>query len=289
MEDFINRVADHQSDFTKLQKNIADFLAGNLNKAAFNTLESLAEEIGTSTTSVIRFSRVLGYDGFSDMQSDIQEYMNVIVESKVKIPQRNNVDFSKGIVATGNELLDASFIADMNNIKETLEAQNEDDLNNAVELITDAKNVYIVGMRSSFSIAYYMYSRLSGIRKNVRIINALGMDYPEQIAGVGEGDVCIAYIFPRYSKVTASIMSFMKNAGAKVIIVSGTHSQLIGEYGDLILPCAVSSVSYINSPVGAVAVTNYLAMCVASNNRQEMQEIIKKTDLLMERGFYLGI
>jgi len=40
---------------------------------AFCTLEDVAMKIGVSTTTIIRFARTLGYNGYSDMQKDIQK------------------------------------------------------------------------------------------------------------------------------------------------------------------------------------------------------------------------
>ena len=40
---------------------------------AFSTLEELAEKIGVSTTTVIRFARALDYSGFSEMQDSIKK------------------------------------------------------------------------------------------------------------------------------------------------------------------------------------------------------------------------
>lgn len=46
-----------------------------------------------------------------------------------------------------------------------------------------------------------MASRLSEIRENIHLIQSVGMLYPEEIVSAKEGDICIAYMFPRYSKV----------------------------------------------------------------------------------------
>lgn len=51
---------------------------------AFSTLENLSEKINVSTTTIIRFSRVLGYKGFSEMQRDIQEEL----KQKESLPGR---------------------------------------------------------------------------------------------------------------------------------------------------------------------------------------------------------
>ena len=68
MGDFFHKLTDNFDAFTYSQKTVANYLIDNQDNVAFDTLEDLAEKIGVSTTTVIRFSRVLGYQGYSDMQ-----------------------------------------------------------------------------------------------------------------------------------------------------------------------------------------------------------------------------
>ena len=72
MSNFLQDLSVHYNMFTRSQKIIADYLTENLNAIAFCTLEELAEKINVSTTTIIRFSRTLGYSGYSEMQKDIQ-------------------------------------------------------------------------------------------------------------------------------------------------------------------------------------------------------------------------
>ena len=61
MGDFFHKLTDNFDAFTYSQKTVANYLIDNQDNVAFDTLEDLAEKIGVSTTTVIRFSRVLGY------------------------------------------------------------------------------------------------------------------------------------------------------------------------------------------------------------------------------------
>ena len=72
MSGFMNKISENFDMFTHSQKAVANYLMDNLDHVAFCTLEDIAARIGVSTTTVIRFSRVLGYAGFSEMQKDIQ-------------------------------------------------------------------------------------------------------------------------------------------------------------------------------------------------------------------------
>lgn len=285
MSDYSKRIAAQAPEFTNSQKSVADYIADHLNKVAFYTLHELAKKIGVSTTTIIRFSRALGYEGFSEMQKAIQEDIYASAAPKAKLSERLPVT----VQPPDNELLSDSFQNDIENIRQTLAAQKSEDLEAAVDTVNNADSVYILGMRSSFSPAYYLASRLGEIRKNVHLIQSVGMIYPEEIVNAGKNDVCIAYLFPRYSKITASIISWLKNAGVKIILITSLNYQAVSGYGDIILPCAITSLSYKNSFVAPFCLTNYLVTAITRQNHSEAQEILEKTESIISQGFYLGL
>lgn len=281
MSIFLQKLNNNYNQFTNCQKVISDYLTDNLNDIAFYTLEELSSKIGVSTTTVIRFSRALGYNGYSEMQKDIQSN----IQTKASLPQR----LLEHIDLPSNTLLSDSFANDILNIQSTLEAQNDTDLNTAIELISSAPTLYILGLRSSFTISYYIASRLGEIRQNVHLIQSAGMGYPEEIVSAKKGDVCIACLFPRYSKLAATILSWLKNQGVTIILITSQNYSAVQGYGDIILPCSISSLSYKNSFTAPLCLANYLVAAIAKRNSEEAQEILEKTESILNQGFYLGL
>lgn len=281
MSNFLQDLNNQYNTFTRSHKIIADYLTGNLNDIAFCTLEELADRIGVSTTTIIRFSRTLGYSGYSDMQKDIQSN----IQTKVGLPDRlENLEHYPS-----NTLLAESFRNDIHNIQRTLEVQSNENLQAVINAVSKAPNVYILGMRSSFSVAHYMASRLSEIRENIHLVQSVGMLYPEEIVSAKDGDVCIAYLFPRYSKLSTTILSWLKNEGVKIILFTSQNYSAVQGYGDIILPCSISSLSYKNSYAAPLSLSNYLIAAIAQKNYDESQRVLQKTESILNQGFYLGL
>lgn len=281
MSDFLTNLNQHFDSFTHSQKLTANYLTDHMTEFAFSTLESLAEKIDVSTTTIIRFSRVLGYKGFSEMQRDIQAEL----KQKESLPGR----LADMPTISDNHLLRESFENDMKNIRKTLEVQRDEDLRKAIEIISGAKNIYVLGMRSSFAVAHYMASQLGEIKKHVNLIQSIGMIYPEEIVGAGEGDVCIAYLFPRYSKVAATMISWLREHGARVVLITSMNYGAVSSYGDVILPCAISSVTYKNSFAAPLCLTNYMIAALAKQNYDEAKEVLSRTESILAQGYYLGL
>src|SRR5437588_12069739 len=55
-------------DFSRSQKDVAQYIVDHLDEAAFQTAEELARRANTSSSTVVRFSQALGFEGFPELQ-----------------------------------------------------------------------------------------------------------------------------------------------------------------------------------------------------------------------------
>jgi len=281
MSEILRRISDKYITMTDSHRNIADYISDNVYAIAFDTLDKLAMKIGVSTTTVIRFARALGYGGFSDMQQDIQEN----IKGKDSLPERFSAIHGQ---INRNQLLLDIFRTDIDNLNKTLAELGEEQLKNSVNSIVHAKQIYVLGMRSSFSLAYMMYARLGQVKKGVRLINGMGMTFPEEINGMVKGDLCIAFLFPRYSKTTPTLLSWMKKQGVKILLITSSNYAPVKDYADIILPCATRSISYKNSPVAPFSLINYLVVATSMED-PDAKETLGTTEEMLRQGYYLGL
>lgn len=282
MSDFFDNVRKLYGGLTNTQKQVADFMLEHPDVIAFKRLEELAMMIGVSTTSVIRFARSVGYKGYADMQQDIQQS----IVGKASLPDRL-IDAVKS--TKQDQLLIDSFKRDIDNIASTLHLLSEDDLAKAVSSIIAAQNIYVLGTRGNFSVAHYLGYRLSQIKRGVHLVSGLSMDYPEEIASIRRGDVCIAFLTPRYSRMTANLVAWMKKRGVMIILFTKEGSSEINLYGDIILPCRTDGISYKSSLIALFAVCNYILAAVVPQNHDESMEVLAQTEELLGQGFFLGL
>ena len=281
MSNFLNKISQAFSELTPSHRAVALYISENIDSVAFKTLEELAEDIGVSTTTVIRFAKTMGYDGFSPMQKEIQSEMR----NKAALPERLNQSES----IPDNEILKRTMANDIKNIELTFSALDDEKTNETVETIESGKKIYVLGMRSAFSLAHYTYSRIAQILANVHLIQGTGMFYPEEIADAGKGDVCIAYLFPRYSKTTANLISYMRKQGVKIILFTSINHSAVNSYGDIIIPCSVRGISYKNTYAAPISVVNYLTAALVSKNMETAKKNLAKAEDILSQGYYLGL
>lgn len=272
---------------TNTQKQVADYFLRNYDTIAFKRLDEVAMQIGVSTTSVIRFARTLGFRGYADIQHALQQnIIGMTNNTKASLPDRLNDSIKH---TKHDKLLVDAFQNDIDNIYATLAGLSEETLAQTVSSIIQAKTVYVLGARGTFSAAHYLGYRLSQIKKGVHLINGTGMMYPEEINMVTSDDICIAFLMPRYSKLTANVVSWMKKRGVKIILFTQLGNLEIHPYGDIILPCQTTGISYKSSLVSVFCLCNYLLASVAYEDPDNAMKTIAQTEDLLNQGFYLGL
>src|SRR5512142_3369821 len=60
-------------EFSRSQKDVAQYIVDHLDEAAFQTAEELARRANTSSSTVVRFSQALGFEGFPELQASARD------------------------------------------------------------------------------------------------------------------------------------------------------------------------------------------------------------------------
>ena len=160
---------------------------------------------------------------------------------------------------------------DIEKIRRTLEDTSVDEFNRVVDTIVGAKHIYILGVRSSASLASFISFYFYNIFENVRnIATSSTSEVFEQIMHIGEGDVFIAITFPRYSKRTLKAAKYAHDQGATVIALTDSHSAPIIEYSDRILLARSDMTSFADSLVAPLSLINALMVAIGIRRRDEI-------------------
>ena len=272
-------ILERYEKLPKSNKIVADYFMTNWESVAFSTLEEMSKRIGVSTTTIIRFARALGYSGFSAIQQEVQNDL----KNKATLPKRLEISMEH---TQRNQLLADSFKNDIINLNKTLENISSEEINRAVDFIIKAANVYILGIRATYSVAHYMAVRLGQVKENVRLIHGVGGIYPEETVSIKPGDVCLAYMSQRYSRVSMNMLIWMKKAGATIIAITGPSHAALDNYADVLLPCWTHSMTVKSSLVAPMCLSQYLVAEVAIADYPNSKQVLEKIENALQQGDY---
>ena len=272
----ISHIQSQYTRFSKGQKLIAQYILKNYDKVAFMTACKLGEAVGVSESTVVRFANALGYSGYPKLQDALQE----VIKNKLTTVQR--VDMVKEF-NDDSAILKKIVKSDMDNIKDTLEEIDEKAFEEAANRILKAKRIYIVGMRSSFTIAQYLGFYLGIILDSVHVIRTDMGDAFEQVVKINEDDVLIAISFPRYSKKSYQIVSYAKEKGAHIVSLTDSPFALVASFTDNLLLVKSNMVSFVDSLVPALSIANALIVSVGMKEKEDIKQHFDDLEAIWEK------
>lgn len=270
--DLLNTISSLMPQFSKGQCAIAKYILENYDKAAFMTASKLGTKVGVSESTVVRFASELGYEGYPQLQRALQE----LIRNKLTAVQRIEITTDR---IGSDDVLNKVLNMDIDRIRHTLEEVSKEDFNAAVEAICNAKNIYIIGVRSSASLAVFISFYFNHIFEGVRSVNTTSAsEMFEQLMRIGKDDILIGITFPRYSQRTVKAAKYARDNGAKVIAITDSRQSPIGEFADHLLIAKSDMASFVDSLVAPLSLIDALIVAVGLKKREEISQTFQKLE-----------
>lgn len=271
----LDLIADKMSDMSKGQKKIADYILLNIKDAAFMTADVLGEKTLTSESTVVRFAYKLGFSGYSELQKELANSL------------KQNIDISKtksrlSLTADDSELMTKVLANDAKNINDTMKMIKNSVFNMAIDLIVNAKKVYIIGLRNSKPLASILDFYLNLYRKNViNITTNATAEIFEQMIHISDEDVVIGISFPDYNIRTLHALEYASEKRASIVTITDSDDSPVSMYSACNLSANCEMTNNIVSMTAPLSVVNALIVALSfvyndslNNNLAEINRIV---------------
>lgn len=276
-KDLIGLITNMMPKLSKGQKQIARYIVEHYDKAAFMTAARLGQAVGVSESTVVRFASELGYEGYPQLQRSLQE----LIRNRLTTVQRMELT---GEQLGDGDLLDRVLTMDIDKIRRTLEEVSRHEFWAAVDALLSARTIYIMGIRSSSSLASFLAFYFNHVFDNVKLItSASTSDVFEQLLNVGKNDVFFGISFPRYSKRTLTAMKFVKEREATAIALTDSSLSPIAELADIHLYARSEMASFVDSLVAPLSLVNAIIVAVGIKRRDETSRAYAELERIWDR------
>jgi len=215
---------------------ITEFFAQYNYYDSFISIKDLAQTIGVSESSIVRYCQKRGYKGYKEFSLDLANTKGIQVGSGfgVDIPLE---DFSG---STLKQFVKNVFLINCEVILKTLDTLDLDQLQIVIEKIKTAKSILVIGYGNSSPIATDICLRLS--RLSYRVSN--GSDpYSDalKINNLGKDDLLIAVSYSGSSTSLVQGIQLAKNNKAPCVLITSTPDSVAAKYCDNVLVTAQSN------------------------------------------------
>jgi DNA-binding MurR/RpiR family transcriptional regulator len=274
--DILSTIRSRVHSFSKGQKLIANYILDSYDKAAFMTANKLGRTVGVSESTVVRFAAELGFDGYPSMQKTLQELVRNKLTSVQRIEAAHDLLSDQDVVASVLQ-------ADIDTLRLTSESLDRGEMEASVEAILKARNIYIVGVRSSAAIASFLNFYFRNIFENVHLISSTATsEMFEQMLHIGAGDVLIGISLPRYSGRTVKVMEYGHDSGATVVAITDKREAPAGSVADHVLVAKSDMMSIVDSLVAPMSVVNALIVCVSRRQEKQLSRTFEDLERLWD-------
>lgn len=205
------RIKTLASSFSEKERKIADFILQQPEKIIHGTINQVASEMELADSTVFRFCKRLGYNGFQDMKialaSEQSNEMNQIHERISKSDDEKTV-------------LEKIFQSNIQTLVDTLELMDEDRFSLAVEKIIASNKIEFFGFGGSNAVAMDAYHKFirTGLPVNYQVDSHLQLMASSQLK---EGDVAILISHTGHTKEVIEILDTLTENGVYTIGITG--------------------------------------------------------------------
>ena len=270
--DIITRINEHYGKMSKGQKAISAFIYDHYDQAVFMTAAKLGETVGVSESTVVRYATYIGYNGYPEFQRDLEDW----VQNKINSVQKIGAKYGK---SSQSEILTSVLQADMEKLQDTLYNLDPVAFETAVDIILEAKTVYVMGVRSCEPLADFLHFYLNMIRGNVVLLKTTSVSETfEQMIRIDEKDAMIGISFPRYSMRTLKAMEFANDRNAKVITITDSVHSPMNLYSSCNLLARSDMVSIVDSLVAPLSVINALVVAMCLKRPEDVKKNLKNLE-----------
>ncbi|HXK17420.1 MAG TPA: MurR/RpiR family transcriptional regulator [Polyangiaceae bacterium] len=234
---------------SKRLQQIASHALDNPSELALETIAAVSQRAGVQPSSLIRFAKVFGFSGYSDMQRVFRlRLTDAMPDYKERLKSLNGAEVQGEEAKDVNALLEQFVEADIVGLRRLQQNKRLGTLlDQAFKLITDSETVYVVAHRRSFPIACYLAYALSQMNVRNVLVDGVGGMFMQQVSHATNKDVIVAISSKAYSPDVAQVVREAKQRGVKIIAMTDSPLSPLAEHADVSLEVQQASVGLFRS------------------------------------------
>ncbi len=274
------RIKERMSSYTESERRIADYIIDNKDEVIGESSQVVAKKTDTSPSSVVRFSKRLGYVGFTDLK--------LAIAADKELPE---IDILESIIESNDDvhaMIQKAQHANQNTFLKTYKLLDERRLESSIKALTEADNIFIVGLGGSSIVAQDLYHKLTRINRRCTYSQDFHM-FLTGLTFISSQDVCIAFSYSGETFEANLALKQAKDRGATTISITSNPRSSITKYSDhvLIIPQEEKELRLgaIASRFALLALSDLLYFGIAKNNLDKISDNLESTrELLKELG-----
>ncbi len=274
-------IRDRRPDMTKSHQVVAGYVLDHIDDVAFLSITELAERIGVSEATLVRFAKELGFSGYPDLKDNLQERLKDEVASSRKI--ESIMSELQETESTVKQVLGSQ----ITHLKRVIESVSDEDLDLCARWIAKAGTIYLYGDGVASVPVDSMAFWLTRFGMKVYKIEYGGRRLFDRACTIELDDAVVVFAFGRDYADVAMLFDWARRRSAKTILITDVPYTHMASLADKVIVFERGPMDIFSSMAIPVAVADALVVAVTRHKGETALEAVRNLEALRERYGFL--
>ena len=259
-------------EFSRSQKDVAQYIVDHLDEVAFQTAEELARRANTSSSTVVRFSQALGFEGFPELQGQARdEYRRRVAAGLTGTPAAS----AEPLFSLDQSEFETAVAADHVNVEETARKISRSDIESAIDAIAGARRVLIAGTDQMAFFASYLRHLLMLLDLQADIVASPSQEALSRLGRIDDSMLVIGLSAGRPHPLVVRAMKLARHRKAGTVAITDATLSEVAKLAQIRLYYSSNSPAYVRSHTALLSMIQALAYGVYSRDAEQYADRIK--------------
>jgi DNA-binding MurR/RpiR family transcriptional regulator len=256
-------------EFSRSQKDVAQYIVDHLDEAAFQTAEELARRASTSSSTVVRFSQALGFEGFPELQQAARD------EYRRRPPGGTDALAVAPLFSLDHTEFEAALAADHVNVEDTARKLARGDVEAAVDAIAAADKVLIAGTDQMAFFASYLRHLLMLLDLRAEIVASPSQEALGRLSRIDETTLVVGLSAGRPHPLITRTMKLARHRKAPTLAITDATLSEVARLARIRLYYSSNTPAFVRSHTALLSIIQALAYGVYARDAQQYDVRIK--------------
>ena len=260
-------------------RRVTAYLLSNMRQAAFKSIGEVADELQVSKAQLVRVARVLGFDGYSELKSNLQQTI---------LEQVNPAALLVKAADMKDELPEKIFQVEHANIDDTWKQVEMPKVAEFCRLAKDTRMSAFVGWGISSLVMELAYMRFCVMGLPAVLMKRGSLSIMEQMRAISPDSMILVCEMPSYAIDVTEAVAEGYGRGARVVTITDSPAAPVCRCASLSFFVSATSPTFGSSIMGAVFLVHLLTSSLVVHMGETAREAMEKeaTYLHDERFFH---
>jgi DNA-binding MurR/RpiR family transcriptional regulator len=256
-------------EFSRSQKDVAQYIVDHLDEAAFRTAEELARRASTSSSTVVRFSQALGFEGFPELQQAARE------EYRRRPAGEPTIGGAVPLFSLDHTEFESALAADHVNVEDTAHKLSRADVEAAIDAIMSAEKVLIAGTDQMAFFASYLRHMLMLLDLRAEVVASPSQEALGRLSRIDEQTLVIGLSAGRPHPLITRTMKLARHRRAGTLAITDATLSEVARLARIRLYYSSNTPAFVRSHAALLSLIQALAYGVYARDAQQHDVRIK--------------